>query len=291
MDLTLPSSSLILSLYYSAYNYISINSLLYLLLLIIGSFFAITSSYIFNDCIDIDVDTINLPERPLPSGLITKIEALFYGLILISISFIIAFYFSIQTFIILLISFLIIIYYSYYVKRINPFSFLLVGISYGFVPIGIWTSINPLNIYLLRSNIDIFFIPIPCIIFFLMVCITDFSFSLSGVCRDIIGDKNRKIQTFPVVYNILITSKIILLFWIIGFILLTLLYFYSKLDIIYLIIIILSNIWLFIKCLHFIKKATPLNGKKLFLNGSLYRSIIFISMIINILLKMLLFNI
>lgn len=285
MDITLPLSSVILALNYSIYNYISFHTLLYLLLLVIGSFFAITSSYVFNDCLDIDVDIINLPDRPLPSGIINKKRAIIYGFILITIAFIISYYFNIQTFFILLISFSIITCYSYYIKRVSPLSFLLVGLSYGLVPVGIWTSINPFNFYFLENTIDLFYAPIPCIIFFIMICITDFSFSLSGVCRDIIGDKNRNILTFPVIYGISITSKIIFLFWLIGTIFLVLLHLYSKFNIFNLIIIICSSIWILNKCYMFIKDATPKNGNKLFLRGSLYRSIIFISIIINILLK------
>lgn len=216
MDLTLTTVSICLALYTMIYNHTHFINLSYLIIPIIGGFCAITSSYIFNDCIDIDVDSINLPKRPLPSGNISKKAALKYGSLLILFSSIIAFFFNFQTIFILFFAFLLIMLYSSYFKRKTVLSFIFVGFSYGLVPIGIWISINPLNIYYLEHFSDISFIPFFCFIFGLMICITDFGFSLAGVCRDIFGDFKKKIPTLPVTYGISFSSKIITLCWIIG---------------------------------------------------------------------------
>ncbi|HWQ44603.1 MAG TPA: UbiA family prenyltransferase, partial [Methanosarcina barkeri] len=65
MDLTLPASSAILASYLATGG---LPEYLPFLIALIGGFAAITSSYVFNDCCDIDIDTINLPGRPLPSS-------------------------------------------------------------------------------------------------------------------------------------------------------------------------------------------------------------------------------
>ncbi len=282
MDITLPLSASLLSLYYSTYNIIALFDISYLLISIVGGFFAITSSYIFNDCVDIDVDTINLPNRPIPSGMISKLSATIYGLILIGISILISYLFNFQTLILLLLSFSIIITYSSYIKRKSPFSFLLVGISYGLVPIGIFTSINPVNIYISKSSIELSNIPLFIIIFGVMICITDFGFSLLGVCRDIEGDSKRKIPTFPVTYGINNSSKVIYGSWIVGFILSFLLGIESKMGMIYYFVTLLSGSMILINCYYFIQYPESNSGGKLFLLCSLYRSIIFLGMILNI---------
>lgn len=43
-------------------------------------FFLSSSAMIFNDYFDIEVDRINSPQRPLPSGMITKTEAILLGI-------------------------------------------------------------------------------------------------------------------------------------------------------------------------------------------------------------------
>ena len=47
-----------------------------------GAYCAITSSYVYNDCCDIDVDSIALPNRPLPSAMLGKGEAQLWSLFL-----------------------------------------------------------------------------------------------------------------------------------------------------------------------------------------------------------------
>ena len=45
-------------------------------------FFLSSSAMVFNDLFDLEVDRVNAPQRPLPSGLLTKAEAVAWGLFL-----------------------------------------------------------------------------------------------------------------------------------------------------------------------------------------------------------------
>ena len=83
MDLTLPASSAILASYLATGG---LPEFLTFLSAVIGGFAAITSSYVFNDCCDIDIDTINLPDRPLPSSRVSKNSALAYALFLLGVA-------------------------------------------------------------------------------------------------------------------------------------------------------------------------------------------------------------
>ena len=83
MDLTLPASSAILASYLATGG---LPEFLPFLIAVIGGFAAITSSYVFNDCCDIDIDTINLPDRPLPSSRVSKNSALAYALFLLGVA-------------------------------------------------------------------------------------------------------------------------------------------------------------------------------------------------------------
>lgn len=45
-------------------------------------FFLSSSAMVFNDIFDLEVDRVNAPKRPLPSGMLTKPEAIAWGLCL-----------------------------------------------------------------------------------------------------------------------------------------------------------------------------------------------------------------
>ena len=73
MDLAMPAASALLASYSVSG---SLPYLLPLILVTLGAYCAITSSYVFNDCCDVDVDSIAMPDRPLPSMQLGRREAL-----------------------------------------------------------------------------------------------------------------------------------------------------------------------------------------------------------------------
>ena len=298
MDITLPASAAMLSYFFvtSLTGDPSFPPLIPFLLATIGGYFAITSSYIFNDCFDVDIDEINLPDRPLPAGIVSRRSAIIYASVLALISALISLWLSIESFVVLVIAVSVITLYSWYFKRNTPFSFLPVGVAYGLVPVGIWLAFVPAGIlvpapegippeYLTSSG---FFMPLPAIFFGLMICMTDWGFTLAGVCRDVVGDRLRGAPTLPVTYGIPKTSVFIMIIWIIGIILSTAIGISAKLGPIYFAAALLSGLWMLRKCYSFIKNPEPALGGKLFVNGSNYRGIMFSAMIIDIIVNVLL---
>lgn len=89
-------------------------------LLILGfltGFLLTGASMIINDIYDYEVDLVNSPKRPLPSGFVKLNEAWMYGIILFSIGIISAYMINQYCFIIALISSTISILYNAYFKR------------------------------------------------------------------------------------------------------------------------------------------------------------------------------
>ena len=283
MDLTLPAAAAMLAAFCAAG---SLPPTLLFLLAVIGGFFAITSSYIFNDCFDVDIDTINLPNRPIPSGAVSWKQAFIYATALALIAISISFYLSRESFGVLLIALAVITLYSVFFKRTTPFSFVFVGIAYGLVPIGIWLAFDPagfiVNWKLNAANLNL---PIPAILFGLMICMTDWGFTLAGVSRDLEGDKAKGAPTLPVTYGIPFTSKFILMIWMAGLLLSLGIGYAAGLGPLYFIIALLSGFWMIGRCLRFIKNPEPELGGKLFIEGSNYRGIMFSAMIMDILLS------
>ena len=210
MDLTLPASSAILASYIATGG---LPELTPFVIAVIGGFAAITSSYVFNDCCDVDIDTINLPGRPLPSSRVSKSSALAYALLLLVIAGAAAAYLNPESLLILFIAAGTITIYSIFAKRNTFLSFLPVGISYGLVPIGIWLAFDPAG--LLKGG-DGVILPLTAVCFGLMMCVTDWAFTIGGVARDVKGDRLKGAPTMPVTFGIPFTARFVTFWWIIG---------------------------------------------------------------------------
>ncbi|MGP8320997.1 MAG: UbiA family prenyltransferase [Methanosarcinaceae archaeon] len=292
MDLALPAASALLASYLLAGAF---PPLIPFIIAVIGGYAAITSSYVFNDCCDIDIDEINLPNRPLPSSKISKNRALSYALVLAIIASATALYLNPESFVILIIAVAIISIYSFVAKRMTFLSFLPVGIAYGLVPIGIWLAFDPAGILftvqdsvmagLVTEGEDSVILPLPAIFLGIMMCVTDWGFTLSGVARDVEGDRARGAPTFPVTFGVPITSKFVTLCWIAGAISSLIIGWTAHLGPIFFAGAILAGAWMLTQSFDFIKNPLPERGGKLFLQGSRYRSVMFGSLIIDVLLS------
>lgn len=276
MDLTLPASSAILASYLATGGF---PELLPFLIAVIGGFAAITSSYVFNDCCDIDIDTINLPGRPLPSSRVSKNSALLYAFFLLGIAGAAAAYLNPESLFILFIAAGTITVYSIFAKRNTFLSFLPVGISYGLVPVGVWLAFDPAGI--LKGS-DGVFLPLPAICFGLMICVTDWAFTLGGVSRDVEGDRLKGAPTMPVTFGIPFTARFVTFWWIVGVIASVIIGWSAQLGPVYFAGALASGLWMLAQCFDFIKHPTPERGGTLFLNGSNYRAIMFGSMILDV---------
>jgi geranylgeranylglycerol-phosphate geranylgeranyltransferase len=80
---------------------------------IIAVFFIVGAGNVFNDYVDVEADKINRPKRPIPSGRISKKNALIYSLLLFAIGIIICGFVNTTCFLIALINSLLLVLYSY----------------------------------------------------------------------------------------------------------------------------------------------------------------------------------
>ncbi|MFH1422543.1 MAG: UbiA prenyltransferase family protein [Planctomycetota bacterium] len=270
MDITLPAVSAVLALKILPSDTLNlpVNKAVSVILTAFASYFATVGSYVFNDFVDVDIDKINLPERPLPSGKVKRIEALIYSLLLYGVSIFIFSFFSWYSVITVIVAALVITSYSAFFKRRTPLSFIPVGVAYGLVPVGVWFAFGtPETVtYVLAA----------------MICVTDWGFTLSGVSRDVEGDKQKGAPTMPVTYGIPATSKFVFVCWVAGVGFTIAIWFVAKLGYVYLAGAILSGMWLLWKAAIFIKNPKPENGGRFFLQSANYRSILFLLLIVDI---------
>jgi len=278
MDLALPASSALLASYLLTAGFPLIFPFV---LAVIGGYCAITSMYVFNDCCDIDIDKINLPDRALASGEVSRRSALWYAFFLFLVALAVALYLNPECVAVLILATIAISVYSAVAKRATFLSFLPVGFSYGLVPIGIWLAFDPAGVLKSVSGDDVI-LPLPAIFLGAMICITDWGFTLSGVARDVAGDRLRGAPTFPVTFGVSVTSKFVMVCWILGVALSLAIGYTAGLGLIYFAGAAIGGIWMLLQAADFVRNPVPERGGQLFLQASHYRFVIFLAMIADV---------
>ncbi|MDI3540380.1 MAG: hypothetical protein PWQ52_1503, partial [Methanolobus sp.] len=279
MYLALPAASALLAAYLATGSF---PALIPFIIAVIGGYAAITSSYVYNDCCDVDIDRINLPNRPLVANRLSRKQALRYAIFLFLVAGAAALYLNPESFVVLLVAVATISIYSAVAKRATFLSFVPVGIAYGLVPIGIWLAFDPAGILTQPSYGAI--LPLPAVFLGLMMCFTDWGFTLSGVARDVEGDRARGAPTFPVTFGVPATAKFVTLMWVVGVIASIAIGLTANLGPVFFAGALLAGIWMLMQSFDFIRNPTPPRGGRLFLQGSRYRGIMFSSLILDVVL-------
>lgn len=277
MDLAMPAACALLAVYAVEG---ALPPLLPFIIATIGAYCAITSSYVYNDCCDIDVDSIAMPDRPLPAAMLSKRDAELWSLFLFLVAAATALYLNPESFVILLLATILITIYSAWAKRNTPFSWIFVGLSFGLVPLGVWLALEPAG--LLKAGPGLH--P-AAIILAAMIIITDWGFTNCDASRDVAGDKEKGIPTTPATYGIAATARMVAGFWVIGVILSLALGFSANLGWLYLAAAAGAGGWLLLQNLDFVRHPTAKRGEEFFYQSANYRAILFAAIIVDVLLQ------
>jgi 4-hydroxybenzoate polyprenyltransferase len=277
MDLAMPAASALLASYAVSG---SSPAVLPFIVATIGAYCAITSSYVFNDCCDIDVDSIAMPNRPLPSLQLGKSEAQSWYLMLFCIAVAVALYLNPESFVNLIAATLLITIYSAWAKRNTPFSWIFVGLAFGLVPLGVWLAMEPAGFLKAGPGIH----PAS-VLLALMICITDWGFTNCDASRDVEGDRAKGIPTTPATYGIPATAKMVAFFWLVGIVLSIALGFSAGLGLTYLATAAVAGVWLLLQNIDFVRHPTAKRGDRLFYQSANYRAVLFAALIFDVLLR------
>ncbi len=283
MDLAMPAASALLASYAVSG---ALPPLLPFIIATIGAYCAITSSYVYNDCCDIDVDRVAMPNRPLPAAQLSKKEAQIWSFLLFCVAAATALYLNPESLVCLLAATLMITIYSAWAKRNTPFSWIFVGLSFGLVPLGVWLAIEPAGVLKVGPGLH------PAgVILALMICITDWGFTNCDASRDVQGDKEKGIPTTPATYGIPATAKLVAAFWVIGIALSLAMGISARLGLIYMAAAVLAGGWLLLQSLDFVRKSTAQRGDQLFYQSANYRAVLFAALVVDVMVKATLLNI
>lgn len=199
----------------------------FIMLGMLAVFLITGAGMIINDIFDINVDKVNKPERPLPSGRMTKRAAYTYAAILFVIGNLLSYFISTTVFLIALFASVVLVAYAARLKRIAMAGHagisLLVALTFiygGFIA-GSYVATLPLAVLAFLSNIgrEVF-----------------------KTIEDVLGDKKAGIDTVAAKYGVFKAKMIASIFIILAVIFSFMPYALNILGVVYLFIVIAADI-------------------------------------------------
>lgn len=203
------------------------------ILAMLAVFFETAAGNVINDYFDYNIDLINKPERPIPSGRISLTSGRNYGYLLFLLGTICGFLISFLTnnwipFLIVLFADVVLYLYAYRLKSTPLIGNLAVGFMTGFGFIFGGFSIN--NPTIIMTSIFLGFFA------FVMTTARE----LVKDIEDMEGDKSEGAKTLPILYGEKITATLAFILIIIDCALCPLLYFFNVFGVYYLIVIAIA---------------------------------------------------
>lgn len=206
-----------------------------IILAMLAVFFETAAGNVINDYFDYNIDLVNKPERPIPSGRISLKNARNYAYLLFLAGTICGFLISYMThnwipFIIVLIADIVLYLYAYKLKATPLIGNLAVGFMTGFGFVFGGYSINNPNIVMTSIFLG----------FFAFVMTT--AREIIKDIEDVEGDKKDGARTLPILIGKKMPAVMATILIIIDCVLCPLLYFYNIFGILYIIIIAIAVI-------------------------------------------------
>ena len=176
----------------------------------LSSGFTASAGNIINDIFDIEIDKVNRPDRPIPSGKILYKEALVIYFIFLLLSFIFSWFINLPAFTIVVATTFLLFLYSKYLKRIPLVGNAVVAFLTGLV--FIYGGVAVEN-------------PVTAVIPALFAFLINFTREIVKDMQDVEGDKKAGINTFPIKFGnkkskhlILVVTLFLILYTIYPFI-------------------------------------------------------------------------
>ncbi len=158
-------------------------------------FFLSSSAMIFNDTFDLEVDRINTPQRPLPSGLLSKSEAIAFGGLTAVIGLAVAWVIHPIIFALSLLTWTMGFLYNWKLKAAGLWGNLIVSASVAMTfvmgGVSVGQSANPLLW-----------------IFGLIAFIFDLAEEIAGDAMDMDGDQKRGSRSIAILYGKIVALRI-----------------------------------------------------------------------------------
>jgi len=215
----------------------------------ICGFFLSGSALVSNDYFDIDVDRVNAPSRPLPSGAVSPKEALFLAALAMLIGLIASSAFGVYALILSSIFGAVGILYNWRFKQAGLWGNLMVAFS-----VAITFILGGLEVGQPFNKIVLFFS--------LTAFLIDLGEEIAGDAMDMEGDKQRASKSIAITLGkstaLRVSGAIFLLIVLLSFIP----YIFGWLGITYMVIIACGDVITLFATVKLLKSQTPEEGRK-----------------------------
>jgi geranylgeranylglycerol-phosphate geranylgeranyltransferase len=192
------------------------------------SFFLTASAMVMNDIVDIEIDRINAPDRPLPSGAVSKNAATVLGVMLVFFGVLSAVPISTYAIILAIFTFIISLSYNLYGKKLglpgNMMVAFCIAVPFLFGGIAVSSTIN-----------------VTIIVFFLLAFLASVGREVTKGIADIEGDKIKGIKTIALVNGAKTAALGAAIFYILPVLITPIPYIWGNIGIFYMLIVLIVD--------------------------------------------------
>jgi geranylgeranylglycerol-phosphate geranylgeranyltransferase len=218
---------------------------------IVSSFLA-ASSMVINDVVDLDIDRINAPDRPLPSGMISIRSALIFAAALIILGILAAVPLSLYTLMIAILTFTVSLTYNLHGKKIGLIGNMMVAycVAVPFLFGGVAVA----------GSVDL-----TIAVFFLLAFLATVGREVTKGIADMEGDRSKGIRTMALSYGPKSAALTAALFYIVAVLITPLPYVFGYLGLYYSLIVLVVDAGFFYSSFYIVKnqsKESALKVKK-----------------------------
>jgi 4-hydroxybenzoate polyprenyltransferase len=170
-----------------------------MLIAVVSFAFLKSSSTVFNDYFDRNIDAMIHKNRPIPSGRISEKEAINFGTLLMVLGLIGAYFVNLTFFILGLFSTVFYLLHIWKIKKtvfIPGIATIGTNVSMSLIALGGWSIVSSLNLLSLYLTLIVFF--------------WDMGHDTASSIRDYNGDKSEGLQSFAIRFGIVNASKIVI---------------------------------------------------------------------------------
>ncbi|WP_455277947.1 UbiA prenyltransferase family protein [[Eubacterium] cellulosolvens] len=236
---------------------------------------AIAAAHIVHDYFDQEIDAKNprTANRPLPSGLISRYEALIFGLAMAIIALILAFLLNLSSALIAILAIPLPFIYTYFKRNTIPFTFICTMMAVTLIILFGSASVTG---HLMNGRVGLFLI---------LILLWEPGRDFISEIQDVEADKVSQILTLPVILSPKTAAKFVLVFFSLAAIMGIIIGIMSELGILYLLVAFLAGSWLVYKSVGLIKAPTSVNAVSMRIHAPKYVIAISIAIMIDVIIS------
>lgn len=194
---------------------------------LISTFLICAGGMVINDYFDVEIDRVNKPARPIPSGKISKTKALIFSVALSIAGIAVSYLINIVSFAVAILASALLILYAWRLKKV-----MLVG----HLNVSMLVALT----FIYGGLINLNYLPVLSLA--ILALLSNVGREIYKSIEDVLGDKNAGVQTLPIKYGVIRARVMASLFVLFAIILSFAPYFLNIFSQVYLFFVAIADI-------------------------------------------------